>query len=33
MTESAVRKRFERARKRMKAHYMEGEERYETYHK
>ena len=33
MTEAAVRKRFERARKRMKAHYTEGEERYETYHK
>ena len=33
MTESAVRKRFERARKRMKAHYTEGEERYETNHK
>ena len=33
MTEAAARKRFERARKRMKAHYTEGEERYETYHK
>lgn len=33
MTEAAVRKRFERARKRMKAHATEGEERYEAYHK